>query len=96
MQYTRCFVQHYNCYNMIEGKSLSNKTPLPEEFLVDVLLTVTITGLITLQTQLFWMDHSFKFPILNRMSRRVLAASASSSDLERLLYRAGFLRYDVI
>ena len=81
-----------NFYNVLEGKSFSDKKPLLEEFMKYIsFIRVHYWDDDAIFFSCLWREHSDMFPILSRIAKRVMAASASSSDVERLFSRAGII-----
>ena len=73
-----------------DGLALSEVNPLHLEFKNYTMLVKELPAQ-NRSTLGFWRDHGHKFPILSRVARRVLCASSTSCDVERLFSRAGLI-----
>ena len=73
-----------------EGLGLSEVNPLHAEFKAYTQLARALS-VEELSTFGFWKIHEHRFPILAKVARRVLCASGTSCDVERLFSRAGLI-----
>ena len=73
-----------------EGLGLSEVNPLHAEFQAYTQLARALS-VEERSTLGFWKIYEHRFPILAKVSRRVLCASGTSCDVERLFSRAGLI-----